>query len=122
MTDDYHERSRLMSWRTVFMTFGNLMGAAIPPVMVAALGGDRLAYGKMGIVLGLLIFLAMVLTFAGTAGARQRDPDPEPMSLLGNFRLLRANRPLLVLMVTKIFLYIGIAAFSAVLLFFFPIS
>lgn len=119
MTDDYHERSRLMSWRTVFMTFGNLMGAAIPPVMVAALGGDRLAYGKMGIVLGLLIFLAMVLTFAGTAGARQRDPDPEPMSLLGNFRLLRANRPLLVLMVTKIFLYIGIAAFSAVLLFFF---
>jgi len=29
MTDDYHERSRLMSWRTVFMTFGNLMGTKI---------------------------------------------------------------------------------------------
>ena len=119
MTDDYHERSRLMSWRTVFMTFGNLMGAAIPPIMVAAFGGDRPAYGKMGIVLGLVIFAAMFLTFIGTAGARQRARDPAPLSLLDNFRLLRGNVPLLVLMATKILLYVGLAAFTAVLLFFF---
>jgi GPH family glycoside/pentoside/hexuronide:cation symporter len=119
MTDDYHERSRLMSWRTVFMTFGNLMGSAVPPVIVAAFGGDRLAYGQMGIVLGAVIFTAMFLTFAGTAGAAQRDPDPRPLSLAGNFRLLRGNLPLLVLMGTKILLYVGLAAFSAVLLFFF---
>ncbi len=119
MTDDYHERSRLMSWRTVFMTFGTLMGAAVPPVMVSALGGDRPAYGKMGIVVGLVIFAAMVLTVFGTAGARQRPPDPAPLSLVENFRLLRRNVPLLVLMGTKILLYIGLAAFTAVLLFFF---
>lgn len=119
MTDDYHERSRLMSWRTVFMTFGNLMGSAVPPVIVAALGGDRPAYGQMGIVLGLVIFAAMFLTFLGTSGAAQREPDAGRLSVLGNFRLLRGNLPLLVLMATKILLYIGIAAFSAVLLFFF---
>jgi len=119
MTDDYHERSRLMSWRTVFMTFGNLMGAAVPPVIVAGFGGDRAAYGQMGIVIGLVIGVAMFLTFVGTAGAAQRDPDPRPLSLVGNFRLLRGNLPLLVLMGTKILLYIGLAAFSAVLLFFF---
>ena len=119
LTDDYHERSRLMSWRTVFMTFGNLMGAAVPPVMVSAFGGDRPAYGRMGIIVGLVIFAAMVLTVVGTAGARQRPRDPAPLSLLENFRLLRRNVPLLVLMGTKILLYIGLAAFTAVLLFFF---
>lgn len=119
LTDDYHERSRLMSWRTVFMTFGNLMGSAVPPVIVAGFGGGRPAYGQMGIVLGLVIFGAMFLTFLGTAGAAQREPDPKPLSLAGNFRLLRGNVPLLVLMGTKILLYIGLAAFSAVLLFFF---
>jgi len=119
LTDDYHERSRLMSWRTVFMTFGNLMGAAVPPIMVSAFGGDRPAYGRMGIIVGLVIFASMVLTVVGTAGARQRPPDPAPLSLLENFRLLRRNVPLLVLMGTKVLLYIGLAAFTAVLLFFF---
>ena len=119
MTDDYQERSRLMSWRTVFMTFGNLMGAAVPPVLVAQLGDDRPAYGQMGMVLGLVIFAAMFLTFVGTAGAAQRDPDPKPVSLRDNLRLLKGNVPLLVLMGTKILTYIGIAAFSTVLLFFF---
>jgi len=119
MTDDYHERSRLMSWRTIFMTFGNLMGSAVPPLMVAGFGGDRPAYGTMGIVLGLVIFAAMFLTFLGTAGARNRERDPEPLSLLQNVRLLRGNLPLVVLMGTKVLLYIGLAAFTAVLLFFF---
>ncbi len=119
MTDDYHERSRLMSWRTVFMTFGNLMGSAVPPLIVAALGADRAAYGRMGILVGLVIFLAMFLTFLGTAGAARRAPDPVPRSLGANFRLLRGNTPLLVLMGTKILMYVGIAAFSSVLLFFF---
>ena len=119
MTDDYHERSRLMSWRTVFMTFGNLMGAAVPPVMVASFGGGRPAYGQMGIVVGIVICLAMLLTVFGTGGARQRPRDPAPLSLVENFRLLRRNVPLLVLMGTKILLYVGLAAFTAVLLFFF---
>ncbi|MEO8225057.1 MAG: MFS transporter, partial [Gammaproteobacteria bacterium] len=101
------------------MTFGNLMGSAVPPMMVAGLGGDRPAYGTMGIVVGLVIFTAMLLTFIGTAGARNRAPDPAPSSLLENFRLLRGNVPLLVLMATKMLLYIGLAAFTAVLLFFF---
>jgi len=119
MTDDYHERSRLMSWRTVFMTFGNLAGSAVPPQLAKALGDDRAAYGEMGIVIGVVIFVAMFLTFLGTAGAAQRDPDPVPRSLATNFRLLRGNRPLLVLMGAKILMYIGLAAFTSVLLFFF---
>jgi len=119
MTDDYHQRNRIMSWRTIFMTFGNIMGSAVPPGIVAALGGGREAYGQMGIILGMVIFAAMFLTFLGTAGAKQRPPDPRPVRILEHVRLLKRNLPLIVLMGTKVMLYIGLAAFSSVLLFYF---
>jgi GPH family glycoside/pentoside/hexuronide:cation symporter len=119
MTDDYHERNRLMSWRTVFMTVGTLTGGAGAPGLVAALGNDRAAYGEMGIILGIVVFLAMFFTFLGTAGARQVPRDPEPVSFFRNLVLLGRNLPLLVLLATKVALYVGLAAFTAVMLFFF---
>lgn len=119
MTDDYHERSRLMSWRTVWMTAGTLVGSAGATGLVNALGNDRGAYGEMGIILGVVIGGAMLLTFLGTGGARTVPVDPQTVRLREHLRLLRGNLPLIVLMATKIVLYIGLAAFTAVLLFFF---
>lgn len=119
MTDDYHERTRLMSWRTVFMTGGNLAGAAAAPALAAALGGDRAAYGEMGVVFGVVISVSMLLTFAGTSGARQTPRDAAPTPFRTQLGLLRLNKPLLILMATKIVIYLGIAAFSAVMLFYF---
>jgi glycoside/pentoside/hexuronide:cation symporter, GPH family len=119
LTDDYHERNRLMSWRTVFMTLGTLTGAAAAPALVSVLGDDRAAYGQVGWILGAVIAVSMFLTFAGTAGSRQVQRDERRVSLLENVRLLRLNQPLVVLMATKIVLYAGIAAFTAVMLFFF---
>jgi glycoside/pentoside/hexuronide:cation symporter, GPH family len=118
-TDDYHERSRLMSWRTVWMTVGNLVGSAGANGLVAFLGNDRAAYGDMGIILGGVIGAAMALTFAGTGGGRMLPVDTRTVSVAEHLRLLRRNEPLLVLMATKIVLYAGLAAFTAVLLFFF---
>jgi GPH family glycoside/pentoside/hexuronide:cation symporter len=119
LTDDYHERSRLMSWRTVWMTVGTLVGTAGAPGLASAFGNDRPAYGSMGIVLGAVVTLAMVATFLGTAGARNTPVDPRAVDWREHLRLLRRNQPLLVLMATKIVLYVGLAAFTAVLLFFF---
>lgn len=119
MTDDYHERNRLMSWRTVFMTAGTLVGSAGAPGLVTWLGNDRPAYGAMGIVLGVVVTIAMIATFAGTAGARNAPVDPVVVRVREHLRLLRRNLPLLILMATKVVLYAGLAAFTAVLLFFF---
>ena len=33
MTDDYHQRTKIMSWRVVFMTFGNLVGLGGVPAL-----------------------------------------------------------------------------------------
>jgi GPH family glycoside/pentoside/hexuronide:cation symporter len=119
MTDDYHERNRLMSWRTVFLTLGNLVGVAAAPALVSMLGKDRAAYGEMSLVLGLVIWLAMIGTFFGTAGARETVRDRQSAKVLAQLRLLRDNLPLLILMGTKVVIYTGLAAFSAVVLFYF---
>lgn len=118
MTEDYHERTRVMTWRVGFMTVGNMMGIAGCPALVAAFGGDRAAYGQMGWTVGALVCVAMLVTFFGTRGARETVGSTTP-SYRGALRSLLANRPLMVMMGIKVVLYAGIASFTAVMLFFF---
>jgi len=70
MTDDPHERSRLMSGRVVFASLGILCGGAVAPALVAALGGGRAGYAGMALVLGALVTATMAASYAGTRGAR----------------------------------------------------
>jgi GPH family glycoside/pentoside/hexuronide:cation symporter len=118
MTDDYHERTRVMGWRVLFMTLGSFSGAALVPALVKWLGEDRGAYGEMGLAVGGLITLSMLASFAGTAGARHTAREAEPIGLRQHLRWLVANRPLLVLIGMKMLIYVGISAFVAVMLFF----
>jgi GPH family glycoside/pentoside/hexuronide:cation symporter len=118
MTNDYHERTGIMSYRVVAMTLGNTMGASGCPYLVAVLGKDRDAYSEMGIIVGVLIVVVMLLTFIGTHGARWVERRPESFSLLEQFRGLRQNRPLMILMGIKAALYSGIATVASANLFF----
>lgn len=120
MTDDYHERTRLMSWRVVFMTLGNLIGAGGVPALAEQLGADRAAYGRMGVLIGGFIFAVMLACFLLTAHARQTEPDHDRrVPLRQQLAWLAENRPLLILMGTKIAIYVGLAANIAVAMFFF---
>lgn len=121
MTDDYHQRTTIMSWRVFFMTIGNMVGFAGAPGLAAQLGGDRAAYGTMGLWFGGVITALMVVTFLCTADARQTAAvsGQERVSLRRHLAWLGQNRPLLVLMGTKIAIYAGISANLAVALFFF---
>lgn len=118
MTEDYHERTRVMGWRVVFMTIGNMTGSALVPALVKWFGEDRAAYGEMGVLVGGVIALSMLATALGTAGARQTALEPAPIPLATHLRWLAANRPLVVLMGMKTLIYAGISAFVAVMLFF----
>ena len=118
LTDDYHQRTKVMSWRVVFMTFGNMAGFAGVPVLVSVLGDSRMAYGQMGLIVGATIALAMLVCFFATAGARQTEPSSDAVPLGQHLGWLRQNRPLLILMGTKIAIYTGLSANVAVALFF----
>ena len=118
MTGDYHERTRIMGWRVVFMTIGNMMGSAGVPGLVKVMGENRAAYGEMGLIVGGLIFLTMLVSFLGTAGARQTPREEFPLPLATHLRWLGRNKPLLLLMGMKAAIYAGISSFVAVMLFF----
>ena len=119
MTNDYHERTGIMSYRVVFMTLGNTMGGAGVPYLVSVLGSDRAAYGQMGIIVGCIICGAMLITFFGTARARSTDRVPTTMPIKEQALLIVRNTPLVILICIKSVLYAGIAAKVAVTLFFF---
>ena len=114
MTTDTHERTRIMSWRVVFMTLGNMTGVAVAPNLARAFGGDRAAYGDMGVIFGGLIFVTMLLTFLGTRDARQTQQTSKPIPLKQQLVWLAANRPLIVLVSMKALIYVGISAFTGV--------
>jgi len=118
MTDDYHQRTKVMSWRVFFMTLGNMAGFGIVPALAAQLGGERADYGQMGLIIGALITIAMLTCFFGTARVRQTDAHHEHIPLRQHLAWLSQNRPLLILMGTKIAIYVGLSANIAVALFF----
>jgi GPH family glycoside/pentoside/hexuronide:cation symporter len=118
MTDDYHARTRIMSWRVIFMTVGNIAGFAGVPALVSAFGEGRDAYGQMGMIVGVVITLAMLACFFATAGARQTAISEIRTPLKQHLQWLSQNRPLLILMGTKIAIYTGLSANIAVALFF----
>ena len=74
MTDDSHQRTKIMSWRVFFMTLGNLAGMGAVPALVEQLGADRDAYRQMGIVIGAFIAIVMLGCFLLTRDARQTRP------------------------------------------------
>jgi GPH family glycoside/pentoside/hexuronide:cation symporter len=118
MTDDYHQRTKIMSWRVIFMTIGNIVGFAGVPVLVATLGEGREAYGTMGLIVGAVITVAMFTCFLTTGGARQTESAPERIGLKRHLAMLGENRPLLILIGTKIAIYVGLSSNIAVALFF----
>ena len=120
MTDDYHQRTKIMSWRVVFMSLGNLAGIIFAAV-AEQLGNDRAAYGEAAIYFGAAISVAMLATFFFTAGSRQTEPSPgqDEVSVKQHIAWLFINRPLLILMGTKVAIYLGVFSSITTALFFY---
>jgi len=120
MTDSYHERTRLFSYRVFFIAVGQTLSVAGTAALIEWAGGGRQGYGVMGAAMAALVFITMGLSFIGTRTARQAQhyEPPVPMKLSEKLRLLGENRPLLLLMSAKFSQYISIAIFSGTKLLF----
>jgi GPH family glycoside/pentoside/hexuronide:cation symporter len=120
MTDDYHQRTKIMSWRVVFMSFGNLAGVAFA-ALASKLGGDKAGYGEAAIYFGVAISVAMFATFFFTRGGRQTavTPGQGEISIRQHIDWLLMNKQLMILMGTKVAIYLGVFASLTTALFFF---
>ncbi len=146
MTSDYHDRTRLMSFRTLFSSVGLLIGTALAPIIVASAGGTVSSptilrppgavecvlppgragqvagtaegYALMGVVIAGIVFVSMALCFFGTRRARCTRPVRTATDFGQQLQLTLRNRPFMLLVGTKTLQLTGVTAFSAGLAFF----
>jgi glycoside/pentoside/hexuronide:cation symporter, GPH family len=68
MTTDYHERTRLMTWRMAVLALAILICGAGAPALRDATGG----YQAMGVAVGVLILIGTVWVYLGTRGVTRQ--------------------------------------------------
>jgi Na+/melibiose symporter-like transporter len=68
MTDDYDERTRLMTWRVAVLALAILVSGASAPAIRDALGPEQ-GYRVMGVAIALLILAGVLGAWRGTARA-----------------------------------------------------
>ncbi len=100
ITDDYNERSTLMSYRVAVLALGILLAGAVAPAIVQAAGGGRSGYRAMSLFVAGLLALGLIGAVVGTRHARRTGEAPPEHSLIAQLRISRGNRPFLVLVTT----------------------
>jgi GPH family glycoside/pentoside/hexuronide:cation symporter len=98
MTDDYHEQSRLLVYRMSFLGLAILLSGVVAPLIANAQNenGTVEGYRVMAIVIGGVLLVALLATFAGTRNAPYiARAEAAPMSLPGQLAAARENRSFL---------------------------
>ena len=119
MTDRPHERSKLMSFRVVNGSLGNLVGGWATATMIAFFGGGLVGHRAMGIVIGITIFAVLMACFWLTRDARLRVYDPRGhVPYRQQLRSAMRNRPFIILQGAKLMLLSAAALHTASAAFF----
>lgn len=126
LTDGYHERTRLISFRTVFVSIGQLLATAGTAALVQKGGAGRDGYATMGLVMALVIAGAMTATALSVpVGRNSTAPDTadtaaRPRHLPGpaQFRAIGRNRPFMLLLGAKVFQFLAFASVASTTLLF----
>ncbi|MCC5867703.1 MAG: MFS transporter [Gammaproteobacteria bacterium] len=118
MTDGYHERSSLHSYRVVFVSIGSSIAGAIAPILLQVFGEGREAYRIVALLFSAIIFASMVGCYFGTREARFTFTTRTAHSVKAQIGLLFDNKPFLWLISTKALQLIGIASAAATTLFY----
>src|SRR4051794_32185343 len=91
MTDDYDERTRLMTWRVAILAFTILVSGGLSPVIRNQLGlewGDR----GVGLFVGPLLLLGTVGAWWGPRGPPMSDAATAGGSFADQLRVVAASR------------------------------
>lgn len=103
LTPSYNERTRLLTWRVVVLTFAILLFGAGGPEIRALGGGEHTGYLVMAIVAGLVIGAGMLVSSTVAPRAAPAAPGPR-VSIAAQYRegfaALRRSQPFRALLLT----------------------
>ena len=91
MTDDYAERTRLMTWRVAVLALAILVSGASAPAIRDAVGPGQ-GYRVMGLVVAGLILVGVLGAWRGTAAAPVRAVRPSTGGLVDQLRIVAAAK------------------------------
>ncbi len=112
MTEDYDERTRLMTWRVAILALAILVSGGLSPAIRDGLG-ETWGYRAVGLFVGLLILLGAIAAWRGTAAAPATSV-PSPTAGLGEqLRLVARARDFRWLLLTYVLQAFGIGAMLA---------
>ncbi|MCU0758981.1 MAG: MFS transporter [Steroidobacteraceae bacterium] len=119
MTQGYHDRSYLMSFRVYAVGLAGLAASAGGPALIAAYGGGLQGHRLMALTLAPLVLAAGLVCFFATARAPfVPAPPAQRVPLAEQVRLALANRPFVILLVIKFFTLMNLGTAAATPFFF----
>lgn len=119
LSNDPHERTKILSYRIVFAVVGVVMGIGLAQPLVFKLGGDAAAWRTMAIIFGLLCLVAMLVTAYGVPRDYGKAETVDPKKLLTRFSAVLKNKPFVILSSTFFVQSIAQASGYAVVVFIF---
>lgn len=110
ITQDFHERSKLMTFSVYGSSLGSFAATAAAPFLLARIGSDRAGHGHVALILAVAIAIGGVMAFCllkerGPVEAGTRNGG----SLAVTWAALWSNKPFLRLMGFKMVLFSGLA-------------
>ncbi|MDC5696028.1 MFS transporter [Intrasporangium calvum] len=99
MTDDYDERTRLMTWRVAILALAILVSGGASPAIRDVLGPEW-GYRAVGVFVGLLIAVGALGAWRGTRSAPALRDTPAEVSFGDQLRVVRSDRPFRLLLTT----------------------
>lgn len=103
ITDDYDERTTLMTWRVVVIAIAIMIAGGGAPALVSIAGGAD-GYRLMALVMGILIVLGSLAVWWGTRRAPMTRTEQAGGRLLEQFRIVFTNphaRPIIIAFVLQ---------------------
>lgn len=112
MTDDYDERTRLMTWRVAILAVAILVSGGVSPAIRDALSPDW-DYRAVGLFVALLILAGAVGAWRGTRGIPMREYGHAGGSLLDQLRIVARARNFRLLLITFVIQALAVGAMLA---------
>lgn len=122
MTNHYHERTKLISFRAGGVAVGGVMATAVGPFLITAFGGGAPGHAAMSWILACVIVTASFLCFWMTRQAPTVTAARGPsLGLNEQFRTAMQNRPFMLLLGVKVTHLVGLAIYLSSMPFFFSV-
>ena len=119
MTDDYHERSVVMSCRSYGNAVGIMLGSSLPAWLLVSWGGGRPGHARMGLTIALIGLACGLLSVVMLRRAPATTVPVGPRhSLLQQARFVWGNMPFRAIAGAQVVFLFGVATVSGTNAFF----